>query len=44
MELPALRTVGRIGNDYNYKKRTNLEKDVEKVTASYKGTVHFAGN
>ncbi len=43
MELPSLRTVARIGDDYHYKKRMNLEKSEEKVTESYKGTVHFAG-
>ncbi len=43
MEIPSLRTVARIGNDYNYKKRMNLKKSEEKVTANYKGTIHFAG-
>jgi YidC/Oxa1 family membrane protein insertase len=43
MELPALRTVARLGDDYTYKKRMNLEKDEAKVTESFKGTIHFAG-
>ncbi len=43
MELPSLRSLGRIGEDYHYKKRQNLKKSVEKVEGQWRGSVHFAG-
>jgi YidC/Oxa1 family membrane protein insertase len=43
MELPSLRAVARIGEDYHYKKRDGLKKSVEKVEGQWRGSVHFAG-
>jgi len=43
MELPSLRSVARVGDEYFNKKRTNLEKSAEKVTEQWTGSVHFAG-
>ncbi|MCK9995514.1 MAG: membrane protein insertase YidC [Candidatus Krumholzibacteria bacterium] len=43
MELPSLRSLARIGEDYHYKKRQNLKKSVEKVEGQWRGSVHFAG-
>ena len=43
MELPSLRSLGRIGEDYHYKKRQNIKKSVEKVEGQWSGSVHFAG-
>ena len=43
MELPSLRSLGRIGEDYHYKKRNDLKKSVEKVEGQWRGSVHFAG-
>jgi len=43
MELPSLRSLARIGEDYHYKKRQNLKKSVEKVEGQWRGSVHYAG-
>ena len=43
MELPALRSLARIGEDVHYKKRQDLSKSVEKVEGQWSGSVHFAG-
>jgi len=43
MELPAMRSVARIGEDTHYKKRDGLKKSVEKVEEQWRGSVHFAG-
>jgi YidC/Oxa1 family membrane protein insertase len=43
MELPSLRSLVRIGEDYHYKKRQDLKKSVEKVEGQWHGSVHFAG-
>ncbi|MEN8006239.1 MAG: membrane protein insertase YidC [Candidatus Krumholzibacteriota bacterium] len=43
MELPSLRSLGRIGEDLHYKKRQNLKKSVEKVEGQWRGSVHYAG-
>ena len=43
MELPSLRSLARIGEDYHYKKRQDLKKSVEKVEGQWRGSVHFAG-
>ncbi len=43
MELPALRSLARVGEDIEYKKRDGLKKSVEKVAGQWRGSVHFAG-
>jgi len=43
MELPALRSVARIGEDLHFKKRMGLKKSVEKVEGQWRGSVHYAG-
>ena len=43
MEEGAMRSFARVGEDYHYKKRHGLEKDVEKVEGQWRGSVHFAG-
>lgn len=43
MELPALRSLARVGEDIEYKKRDGLKKGVEKVAGQWRGSVHFAG-
>jgi YidC/Oxa1 family membrane protein insertase len=43
MELPAMRSMARIGEDVHYKKRDGLKKSVEKVEEQWSGSVHFAG-
>ena len=43
MELPSLRSLARVGEDYHYKKRQNLKKSVEKVEGQWRGSVQFAG-
>ena len=43
MELPAMRSLARIGEDTHYKKRNGLKKSVEKVEEQWSGSVHFAG-
>jgi len=43
MELPSLRSLARIGEDYHYKKRQDLKKSVEKVEGQWRGSVQFAG-
>ncbi len=43
MELPALRSLARVGEDIQYKKRDGLKKSVEKVAGQWRGSVHFAG-
>jgi YidC/Oxa1 family membrane protein insertase len=43
MELPSLRSLARIGEDYHYKKRQDLKKSLEKVEGQWRGSVHFAG-
>ncbi len=36
-----MRSVARIGEDYHYKKRTGLKKDVEKVEGRWRGYYDF---
>ncbi len=43
MELTAMRSLARVGEDIQYKKRGGLEKSVEKVEGQWRGSVHFAG-
>jgi len=43
MELQALRSLVRIGEDVHYKKRSGLKKSVEKAEGQWHGSVHFAG-
>jgi len=43
MELPSLRSLARIGEDFHYKKRQKLKKSVEKVEGQWRGSVHYAG-
>ena len=43
MELPSLRSLARVGEDYHYKKRQDLKKSVEKVEGQWLGSVQFAG-
>ncbi len=43
MELQALRSLARIGEEIHYKKRDGLKKSVEKVEGQWRGSVHFAG-
>jgi len=43
MELPSLRSLARVGEDIQYKKRDGLKKSVEKVEGQWSGSAHFAG-
>ncbi|MCP4572719.1 MAG: membrane protein insertase YidC [bacterium] len=43
MEEPSMRSFARVGEDYHYKKRQGLKKNVEKVEGRWRGSVHFAG-
>lgn len=43
MEEGSMRSFARVGEDYHYKKRQGLKKEVEKVEGRWRGSVHFAG-
>ena len=43
LEEASMRSLLRVGDEYVYKKRQGLKKNVEKVEAQSRGSVHFAG-
>ena len=43
MELTSLRTVARVGDEFYKKKRSGLQKSVDKVLGDYRGSVNYAG-
>ena len=43
MELPSLRSVASIGDEFHSKKRNDLKKSVENVSGQWRGSVHYAG-
>lgn len=43
MELPSLRSVARIGDEFQKYKRDSLKKGAEKVTGQWSGSVQYAG-
>jgi len=43
MELQALRSFARVGDESHYKKRSGLKKSTDKVSGQWLGSVHFAG-
>ncbi len=42
MEKPAMRSLSYVGDQLETKKRDGLKKDLEKVTGTYHGSVHYA--
>ena len=43
MELPSLRAIASIGEEFHSKKRDSLKKGVEKVSGQWRGSVQYAG-
>ena len=43
MELPSLRSLAKVGEDFHFKKRQYLRKGAEKVEGLWQGSVRFAG-
>ena len=43
LEEASMRSFSRIGDEFTYKKRQGLKKNVEKVEDQRRGSVHFAG-
>ena len=43
LEEASMRSLLRVGDEYVYKKRQGLKKNLEKVEAQLRGSVHFAG-